>query len=161
MKNRPDPTKAVNKVNSKLIKPHAKFPEFKVGDALRVYVRVKEGEKTRVQPFEGLVIKKRRGGVRSSFTVRKMASGVGVERSFSIFSPVIDRIMLISKGEVRRAKLYYLRGLKGRAGRIKSDYVYEDTDMTETAQMPENSQEKKSEKENADEANVSAKAAQA
>lgn len=161
MKKRPDPTKTLNKVHSKLTKPHAKFPEFKVGDAVRVYVRVKEGEKTRVQPFEGLVIKKRRGGIRSSFTVRKIASGVGVERAFSMFSPVIDRIMLISRGEVRRAKLYYLRGLKGRAGRIKSDYVYEDTDMTETAQTPENSQEEKSEKENSDEADVSAKAAQA
>ncbi len=161
MKKRPDPTKLIHKVNSKLIKPHAKFPEFKVGDAVRVYVRVKEGEKTRIQPFEGIVIKRRGGGARSSFTVRKISSGVGVERAFSYFSPVIDRIMLISKGEVRRAKLYYLRGLKGRAGRIKADYVYEDTQMNEPVPTTEDAKAESSEKENADEADVSAKAAQA
>lgn len=129
MKKKMDPMRLVKKVADKLTKKAkaSNFPEFKVGDTVRVYVRVKEGEKTRAQPFEGVVIKKRRGGERASFTVRKIASGVGVERIFPFHSPAVDRIMLVSKGEVRRSRLYYLRGLRGRKGRIKSTYVYEDT----------------------------------
>lgn len=144
--------KAAEKMNRKL----PNYPSFKVGDAIRVYVRVVEGEKTRIQPFEGIVIKKKGGGAGESFVVRKIASGVGVERIFPMNSPVIDRIMLVSQGEVRRAKLYYLRNLRGRAGRIKAEYVYQDTVM-DTETEANSSSETKAEGEE----DVSAKAAQA
>lgn len=129
MKKRPNPTELINKVSSKLGRDLPQYPDFKAGDTIRVYVKVIEGEKTRIQPFEGVVIKKTKGGVRASFIVRKISNGVGVERIFPLHSPVIDRIMLVSQGEVRRAKLYYLRALRGRKGRIKSEYVYQDTVM--------------------------------
>jgi large subunit ribosomal protein L19 len=93
--------------------------DFRVGDTVKVHVKIVEGEKERVQPFEGVVIRKKRGGIRSSFTVRKISYGVGVERVFPLHSPRIDRIDLISRGKVRRAKLFYLRSLKGKAARIK------------------------------------------
>lgn len=143
MKKRLDPTALIKKANAKLVKKPPKYPKFGVGDTIRVYVRVVEGEKTRVQPFEGLVIRKKSGGIRSSFTVRKIASGVGVERVFPYYSPVIDRIVLVSEGEVRRAKLYYLRGLRGRAGRIKSEFVYRDTEKE--AETPEENKSEASE----------------
>jgi large subunit ribosomal protein L19 len=92
---------------------------FKVGDTVRVHVKIIEGEKERIQPFEGVVIGKKRGGIRSSFTVRKISYGIGVERIFPMHSPRIDRIDVISRGNVRRAKLFYLRGLKGKAARIR------------------------------------------
>lgn len=91
---------------------------------IKVHVKVKEGDKTRIQVYEGLVIRKRRGGDSASFTVRKISNGIGVERIFPFSSPVIEKITLVSKGEVRRAKLYYLRELSGRASRIKSDLVF-------------------------------------
>ena len=94
--------------------------DFKVGDTVKVHVKIVEGEKERVQPFEGVVIRKKRGGIRSTFTVRKISYGIGVERIFPLHSPRIDRIDVISRGEVRRAKLFYLRSLKGKAARIKS-----------------------------------------
>jgi large subunit ribosomal protein L19 len=127
MKKRLDPRATIQKVVNKLIKKTPQYPTFKVGDTVRVYVKVKEGDKTRSQPFEGVVIARKNNQERSSFTVRKISSGVGVERIFPYHSPVIDRIMLVSKGEVRRSKLYYLRELTGRKGRIRSEYVYEDT----------------------------------
>lgn len=164
MKKRPDPTKVLQKVNSKLVKRPPQFPDFKVGDTVRVYVKVKEGEKTRIQPYEGIVIKRKRAGVKSTFTVRKISSGgIGVERIFPYYSPIIDRILLVSQGEVRRAKLYYLRGLRGRAGRIKSEYVYQDTIMesAESSEKADSSAEVKTEKESADQPDVSAKAARA
>jgi len=92
---------------------------FNVGDTVRVHVKIIEGEKERIQPFEGVVIGKKRGGIRSSFTVRKISYGIGVERIFPMHSPRIDRIDVVSRGNVRRAKLFYLRGLKGKAARIK------------------------------------------
>ncbi|MDP3017504.1 MAG: 50S ribosomal protein L19, partial [Deltaproteobacteria bacterium] len=94
---------------------------FKVGDTVRVHVRIIEGEKERIQPFEGVVIRKRAGGIRSTFTVRKISYGIGVERIFAMHSPRIDRIDVISRGKVRRAKLFYLRGLKGKAARIRGE----------------------------------------
>ncbi len=94
-------------------------PDFHPGDTVKVHVKIKEGEKERIQVFEGTVIRKRRGASRSSFTVRKISYGVGVERIFPTHSPVIDRIELVQRGRVRRAKLYYLRGLKGKAARIR------------------------------------------
>jgi len=95
------------------------LPQFKSGDTVRVHVRIKEGEKERVQIFEGLVIRKRRGGVRASFTVRKVSYGIGVERIFPLHSPIIDKVEVVQRGRVRRARLYYIRKRKGKAARIK------------------------------------------
>ena len=100
-----------------------KFPEFKSGDTIGVHVKVKEGEKERVQLFKGVVIKVQGRGMGRSFTVRKIASGVGVERTFPFASPSIDKIDLISRGKVRRSRLFYLRHLRGRAARLESDLV--------------------------------------
>jgi large subunit ribosomal protein L19 len=96
------------------------LPDFRVGDTIRVHVKIVEGEKERRQPFEGVVIRKKKGGIRSSFTVRKISYGIGVERVFPTHSPRVDRIDVISRGKVRRAKLFYLRGLKGKAARIRT-----------------------------------------
>ena len=95
--------------------------DFRVGDTVKVYVKIVEGEKERIQPFEGVVIRKKRGGIRSTFTVRKISYGIGVERVFPMHSPRIDRVDVISRGNVRRAKLFYLRGLKGKAARIRGE----------------------------------------
>lgn len=96
-----------------------KIPEFKAGDTVRVNVKVVEGNRERVQAFEGVCIARRNAGVGSSFTVRKISYSEGVERIFPLYSPRIDSIQLIRRGDVRRAKLYYLRGLRGKAARIK------------------------------------------
>jgi len=95
------------------------IPSFSVGDTVKVHVKIKEGDKERIQVFEGVVIARRNGDLRSSFTVRKISFGQGVERIFPLHSPVIDKIEVSKRGKVRRAKLYYLRGLKGKAARIK------------------------------------------
>ncbi len=92
--------------------------EFRTGDTVRVHWKVKEGEKERVQPFEGVVIRKTRGQSSASFTVRKMSYGVGVERIFPLHSPRYERIEVLSKGDVNRNRLFYLRGLKGKASRV-------------------------------------------
>jgi large subunit ribosomal protein L19 len=97
------------------------IPEFRAGDTVRVYVRVIEGGKERIQPFEGLVISKRNEGLKSTFTVRKISHSIGVERSFMLHSPRIDRVEVLRHGLVRRAKLYYIREKVGRAARIKED----------------------------------------
>jgi large subunit ribosomal protein L19 len=96
------------------------LPKFNVGDHIRIHVRVVEGDKERIQPFEGDVISIRGGGLSKTFTVRKISSGVGVERIFPINSPKIAKIELLKEGDVRRAKLYYLRNLSGKAAKIKS-----------------------------------------
>jgi large subunit ribosomal protein L19 len=93
--------------------------EFRPGDTVRVHVRVKEGEKERIQAFEGVVMRMRRRGLGSTFTVRKVTYGVGVERTFPFHSPLIEKVEVVRQGRVRRAKLYYLRSLKGKAARIK------------------------------------------
>jgi large subunit ribosomal protein L19 len=95
------------------------IPAFRPGDTLRVNVRVREGEKERIQAFEGVCIARKHGGVSESFTVRKISGGVGVERIFPLHSPMIASIELVRQGRVRRAKLYYLRNLRGKAARIK------------------------------------------
>ena len=95
------------------------IPAFGVGDTIRVYAKVVEGEKERLQMFEGVVIKRQNGGIRETFTVRRIASGVGVERTWPIHSPRIDRIEVVRKGVVRRAKLYYLRDRVGKAAKVK------------------------------------------
>jgi large subunit ribosomal protein L19 len=96
------------------------LPEFRAGDAVRVHVKIKEGDKERVQVFEGTVIGRRRAANHSTFTVRKISFGHGVERIFPLHSPVIEKIEVVREGRVRRAKLYYLRGLRGKAARIRS-----------------------------------------
>ena len=96
------------------------FPQFRAGDHIKVHVRVIEGDKERIQPFEGDVINIRGAGLNRTFTMRKISSGVGVERTFRLNSPKIAKIELLKQGDVRRAKLYYLRNLSGKAARIKS-----------------------------------------
>jgi large subunit ribosomal protein L19 len=95
------------------------LPVFKAGDTVKVHVKIKEGEKERVQVFQGIVISKRKGRTNATFTVRKVSYGVGVERIFPLHSPVIDKIEVITQGRVRRSKIYYLRKLQGKAARIK------------------------------------------
>ena len=95
------------------------IPSFKAGDTVKVHVKITEGEKTRIQVFEGVCISKTRGGTNARFTVRKMSSGIGVERVFPLNSPSIDRVEVVSRGRVRRSKIYYLRNLRGKAARIK------------------------------------------
>jgi large subunit ribosomal protein L19 len=94
-------------------------PDFRPGDTIKVHVRVVEGNRSRIQVFQGVVIRRQGSGVRETFTVRKISFGVGVERTFPVHSPVIDRIDVMSRGDVRRAKLYYLRDLRGKAAKIK------------------------------------------
>ncbi len=95
------------------------IPDFRPGDSLRVHVKVVEGNRSRVQVFAGVVIRRHGGGVRETFTVRKVSFGVGVERTFPVHSPIIERIEVVTRGDVRRAKLYYLRNLRGKAARIR------------------------------------------
>lgn len=95
------------------------IPPFKPGDTVRVQVKIVEGDKTRIQAFQGVVIKRQNGGIRESFTVRKISNGIGVERCFPLHSPSLDDIQVITRGQVRRAKLYYLRKLRGKAARIR------------------------------------------
>ena len=95
------------------------LPAFKPGDTVKVNFKIQEGDKERIQVFEGVVIRKRKGDIRGSFSVRKISYGIGVERIFPLHSPFIDRIEVVSQGRVRRSRLYYLRGRKGKAARIK------------------------------------------
>jgi len=95
------------------------IPAFRPGDTLKVHVKVTEGTRSRIQVFQGFVIGRQGGGVRETFTVRKVSYGVGVERTFPVHSPSIDKIEVVTRGRVRRAKLYYLRDLRGKAARIK------------------------------------------
>ena len=95
------------------------IPNFEPGDTVRVHVKVKEGDKERIQIFQGIVISRKGGGTRQMFTVRKVSGGVGVERMFPLYSPSIDRIEVERHGRIRRAKLYYLRDLRGKAARIE------------------------------------------
>lgn len=111
----------VRRVTYDRIKKTKKLPDFSTGDTIGVYVKVKEGEKERVQLYQGVVLKMQGAGPSRSFTVRKIASGVGVERTFPLLSPSIDRVEVISRGKVRRSRLFYLRGLKGRSARLESE----------------------------------------
>lgn len=105
----------------RLEKEHLRMdiPDFKPGDTVKVNFKIQEGDKERIQVFEGVVIRLRRGNTRGTFTVRKVSYGIGVERIFPLHSPYIDKIEVVSKGRVRRSRLYYLRGRKGKAARIK------------------------------------------
>lgn len=113
--------RVVNNIIEAIEKENLKqnVPTFDIGDTVKVFVKVKEGNKERLQGFEGTVIAKRNGGVRETFTVRRLSFGVGVERTFPIHSPKIDSIQVIRKGKVRRAKLYYLRERTGKAAKVK------------------------------------------
>ncbi len=95
------------------------IPEFRPGDTVKVHYRIREGEKERIQIFQGIVIKRKNNGLSSTFTVRKESSGIGVERIFPLHSPMIEKIEVVRRGKVRRAKLYYLRNLKGKAATVK------------------------------------------
>ena len=95
------------------------IPDFRPGDTVKVHVRVVEGNRERIQVFQGVVIRRQGGGVRETFTARKVSFGVGVERTFPVHSPIVDHIELVTRGDVRRAKLYYLRELRGKAAKIK------------------------------------------
>jgi len=97
----------------------ADVPEFRPGDTLKVHVRVVEGSRSRIQVFQGAVIRRQGGGIRETFTVRKVSFGVGVERTFPVHTPVIEKLEVVTRGDVRRAKLYYLRDLRGKAAKIK------------------------------------------
>lgn len=111
--NHPALTKVYNKYK------RTDHPDFRIGDTLRVHVKIKEGDKERTQAFEGVLIARKNTGLGENIVVRKMTFGTGVERIFPINAPVIDKIELVRTGRVRRAKLYYLRGLKGKAARLK------------------------------------------
>lgn len=95
------------------------IPKFRPGDTVNIHVKVIEGDKSRIQVFKGVVIRRQNGGIRETFTVRKISFGIGVERTFPVHSPNIDKIEVVSRGKVRRAKLYYLRNLRGKAAKIK------------------------------------------
>ena len=101
------------------------IPSFRPGDTVKVHLRIIEGEKERIQVFQGAVLRLRKGGVDSTFTVRKVSDGVGVERVFPMHSPFIERVEVVSQGKVRRSRLYYLRGLRGKAARIKTKTSWE------------------------------------
>lgn len=98
----------------------ADLPKFRVGDTVRVHIKIKEGTRERIQIFEGFILKKQNGGLSETFTVRRIASGVGVEKTFPLHSPRIDKIEVVRKGDVRRAKLNYMRKRTGKAAKIKS-----------------------------------------
>lgn len=97
------------------------IPSFGIGDTVKVYIKVKEGNKERIQLFEGYVLKKQNGGISETFTVRKLSSGVGVEKTFPLHSPSIDKVEVVKKGDVRRAKLNYMRARTGKAAKVKSE----------------------------------------
>jgi large subunit ribosomal protein L19 len=96
------------------------MPDFRAGDSVKVHIRIIEGNKERVQIFEGVVIRRRRGLMGATFTVRKISHGVGVEKTFALHSPRLNKVEIISRGKIRRSRLYYLRGLRGKAARIKA-----------------------------------------
>ncbi len=110
----------IQQLNQETIQSLGKnIPEFGAGDTLRVHVKVKEGNRERIQVFEGVCIARKNADVNSNFTVRKLSFGEGVERVFPLYSPIVDQIEVVRRGAVRRAKLYYLRNLRGKAARIK------------------------------------------
>ena len=115
-------SKAIELVEQRNVKPEVRgaIPEFRVGDTVRVHTKISEGDKERIQIFEGVVIRRKKGHSNTTFTVRKMSYGVGVERIFPLYSPRIDRIEVVSSGKVKRARLFYLRELRGKAARLKN-----------------------------------------
>ena len=123
------------------VKTNPKIPDIAPGDTVRVSIKVIEGGKERLQPFQGVVIKLQRGGIGASFTVRRIAYGVGVERTFPLYSPRVEKVEIIRHGKVRRAKLYYLRGRSGKAARIKERRVDREKKLAQAQIEPEPAQE--------------------
>jgi len=119
------------------VKPNPNIPDIAPGDTVRVSTKVVEGGKERIQPFQGVVIKLQRGGVGASFTVRRIAYGVGVERTFPLYSPRVEKVEVIRHGKVRRNKLYYLRGRSGKAARIKERRVDKEKKIAQAQPKPE------------------------
>lgn len=117
------------------VKRNPRIPELAPGDTVRVYTKVVEGGKERIQPFQGVIIKMQGGGVSATFTVRRIAYGVGVERTFPLYSPRVERVEIIRHGKVRRAKLYYLRGRSGKAARIKERRVDREKELAQMEQL--------------------------
>jgi large subunit ribosomal protein L19 len=115
-------SKAIELVEQRNVKPEtrAQVPEFRVGDTVRVHTKISEGDKERIQIFEGVVIRRKRGQVNTTFTVRKVSYGVGVERIFPLYSPRIDKLEVMTSGKVKRARLFYLRELQGKAARLQN-----------------------------------------
>jgi len=115
-------SRAIELVEQRNVKPEtrAQIPQFRVGDTVRVHTKISEGDKERIQIFEGVVIRRKRGHASTTFTVRKMSYGVGVERIFPLYSPRIDKIEVMTSGKVKRARPFYLRDLQGKAARLKS-----------------------------------------
>jgi len=113
--------KAIKQIEKEMIR--LDLPDFTAGDTVKVHVKIREGEKERIQAFQGVVISKRKGTTNATFTVRKVSYGIGVERIFPLHSPIIDKIEVVSRGRVRRSKIYYLRKLRGKAARIKERRV--------------------------------------
>lgn len=134
----------IRRITFEKVKDKKTLPDFTPGDTVGVYVRVKEGEKERVQLYKGVVLKVQGSGINRSFTVRKISAGVGVERTFPLASPAIDRVEVISRGKVRRSRLFYLRGLKGRSARLDSElYLGEETQTASVGaadEIPETSE---------------------
>ena len=118
------------------------LPNFRPGDELKIHVRVIEGSKSRIQLFQGIVIRRQGSGVRETFTIRKLAYGVGVERTFPVHTPVIEKYEVVRRGDVRRAKLYYLRDLRGKAAKIKerrganNEFIVETTPVAAVVETP-------------------------
>jgi len=123
-----------------------KVPEFKSGDTVKVHVKIREGDKERVQVFQGTVISRRGGGINETFTVRKVSGGIGVERVFPLHSPNVSKIQRVRKGKVRQAKLYYLRGLTGKSARIEELLEEKDSSAKETGEESAKKKRKKSKK---------------
>ena len=115
-------SKAIELVEQRNVKPESRgqIPEFRVGDTVRVHTKISEGDKERIQIFEGVVIRRKRGQINTTFTVGKMSYGVGVERIFPLYSPRIDKIEIATQGKVKRARLFYLRELQGKAARLQN-----------------------------------------
>ena len=126
--------KAIADIESRFVRKDV--PHFRAGDTVRVHTKIKEGDKERIQVFEGVVIRHRRGQARAMFTVRKVSYGVGVERMFPVHSPRIDKIEVMGHGEVRRARLYYLRGLQGKAARLHQEGEYQGARAPKAAAAP-------------------------
>lgn len=124
------------------VERNPRIPELASGDTVRVYIKVVEGGKERLQPFQGVVIKLQGGGVGATFTVRRIAYGVGVERTFPLYSPRVERVEIIRHGKVRRAKLYYLRGRSGKAARIKERRVDREKELAQMKQPAAEAEEK-------------------
>ncbi|MBI5071211.1 MAG: 50S ribosomal protein L19 [Deltaproteobacteria bacterium] len=126
--------KAISEIERKQIRQD--LPEFRPGDNVRVHTKIKEGDKERIQVFEGVVIRHRRGSARAMFTVRKVSYGVGVERMFPVHSPRIDKVEVMGHGEVRRSRLYYLRDLQGKAARLTQEEGTGETQAPAAAPAP-------------------------